>query len=140
MGCTFPFNVVKKGAAGTTFANATQIVGPEDFIYGTGTINIKGDDSAVTTADGLIHNYRNALTPDAQCDVRGDKRSLDTAAPDATDDTVWPAIGEKLFLGYQATRGGTVTEIASFQGIISVEYDTKENKSSISIQGCDAAY
>lgn len=139
MACTFPFNVIKKGAAGTTFANATQIVGPEDFIYGTGTINLKGDDSAVTTADGLIHNYRNAITPDAQADVRGDKRSLDTAAPDSNDN-VWPALGDTLFLGYQATRGGTVTEIASFQGIISVEFDTKENKSTLSITGCSANY
>lgn len=74
MACTFPFNQVKRGSA--------VLIPPAAFVYGSGSISVKGDDSAVTTADGLIHNYRNAITPEASCEARGDYRSLDTAAPD----------------------------------------------------------
>lgn len=131
MACTFPFNQIRSGS--------DVLVGPDAFVYGSGTITLRGEDSAVTTADGLIHNYRSAITPEAQCDVRGDRRALDTGAPDS-EGRVWPSLSGTLTFELVASRGASPTVIHEFPGIVSVEYDSRENRSSISIQGCEADY
>ena len=87
----------------------------------------------------LIHNYRNAITPEASCEARGDYRSLDTAAPDDAGN-VWPTLPEELTFELVQTPDGSPTAIRTFSGIVSVEYDTRENKSTISISGCAASY
>ena len=131
MACTFPFNQVKRGSA--------VLIPPAAFVYGSGSISVKGDYSAVTTADALIHHYRNAITPEASCEARGDYPSLDTAAPDDAGN-VWPTLPEELTFELVQTPDGSPTAIRTFSGIVSVEYDTRENKSTISISGCAASY
>ena len=128
MSCVLPFNQISVGLS--------VIASPADFIYGTGELTLNGDDSAVTTADGQIHNYRSALTPGASCEVRGDKRlALDTAAPASSSGQTWPALASTLTLEYVSARSAEAVTVKQFDGLISVEYDTQQNKSTITITG-----
>ena len=131
MACQLPFNIIKVGS--------TTIAGPKDFIYGSGSLSLKGDDSAVTTADGRIHNFRNALTPEASCEVRGDKRSVGTAYPDG-DAASWPELAKSVTLAHVDSRDGTETEVKTFSAIVAAEYDTRENKTSLTLKGSDTNY
>lgn len=128
MASVLPFNSIKVGAS--------EVAGPSAFIYGSGTLTLNGEDSANTTADGLIHNYRAALTPNATCEVKGDLRSIDTAHPAA--DQPWPAMAEAITLQLLSTRDGEATTVKAFEGIISVEYDSQTNRSSLTITGNEA--
>lgn len=128
MASVLPFNSIKVGAS--------EVAGPSAFIYGSGTLTLNGEDSANTTADGMIHNYRAALTPNATCEVKGDLRSIDTAHPD--DAQSWPAMAGGITLQLMATRGGEATTVKAFDGIISVEYDSQTNRSSVTITGNEA--
>ena len=128
MASVLPFNSIKVGAS--------EVAGPDAFIYGSGKLTLNGEDSANTTADGLIHNYRAALTPSATCEVKGDKRSIDTAHPAALQP--WPAMAGSITLQLLATRDGEATTVKTFEGIISVEYDSQTNRSSINITGNEA--
>ncbi len=125
MASVLPFNTIKVGV--------TEVAGPDVFIYGSGSLTLAGEDSANTTADGLIHNYRAALTPSASAEIKGDLRSIDTAHP--ADDQPWPELGSTITLQLTATRAGTPTDVKEFEGIISVEYDSQTNRSSITITG-----
>lgn len=125
MASVLPFNQIKIGS--------TVVAGPSNFIYGTGKLTLKGDDNAVTTADGKIHNYRVALHPEGNVEVRGDKRSYDTGQTEK-----WPTLSSSIELGYVAAKGETATVVKTFSGIISVEYDGENNKSTISINGSDS--
>lgn len=130
MASVLPFNSIKVGG--------TEIAGPDKFIYGSGTLTLAGEDSANTTADGVIHNYRAALTPSAQCELKGDMRgAADSGHPG--DSQPWPAMSSRVTLQMVATRGGTPVAVKEFDGIISVEYDSQTNRSSVSISGCEAA-
>jgi hypothetical protein len=124
MATVLPFNQIKVGS--------TVVAGPDDFIYGTGRCSLKGDDNAVTTADGKIHNYRSSLHPEASVEVRGDKRAKATGQTEK-----WPTASGPIELGLVASRGGTATAVHTFDGIISVEYDGENNKSTLNISGCD---
>ena len=132
MACQLPFNQITIGG--------TLVAGPDDFIYGTGQLQLQGQDSAVTTADGRIHNYRSALTPTASCEFRGDARARETGAPDGWDGQTWPTLSGLVKLEYVASRGAAPTTVRQFQGIVSGEYDSNENKTTMNINGCDTAY
>ena len=128
MASVLPFNSIKVGES--------EVAAPSAFIYGSGTLTLNGEDSANTTADGLIHNYRAALTPNATCEVKGDLRSIDTAHP--ADAQPWPAMAGSITLQLTATRGGEAVTVKEFEGIISVEYDSQTNRSSVTITGNEA--
>ena len=127
MASVFPFNQIKKGNS--------VVAGPETFIYGSGGVTFAGEDSANTTADGIIHNFRAALTPTANAELKGDHRSLDSAYPG--DDQPWPELSDKLILQLVDSRGASPVDVAEFDGIISVEYDAETNRSSLNITGGD---
>lgn len=127
MATVLPFNNITIGGV--------QVAGPDDFIYGTGRINLKGEDTAVTTADGKIHNYRTALSPEGSVEVRGNKCAKATGQTEK-----WPTAGGALVLGFVSSSGATPTEVASFSGIISAEYDGEQNKTTLTIKGDDTSY
>lgn len=128
MASVLPFNSIKVGAS--------EVAGPDAFIYGSGKLTLNGEDSANTTADGLIHNYRAALTPNATAEVKGDLRSIDTAHPD--DAQSWPAMAGSITLGLVSARDGEAVPVKAFDGIISVEYDSQTNRSSLTVTGNEA--
>lgn len=132
MATRLPFNQI--------LLDGAVVAGPEDFVYGTGSLLLAGQDSAVTTADGMIHNYRSALTPSASCNLRGDKRLKDSGAPGDWDEQTWPAMSGTVKLQYVPARGETATDVAEFSGLIGVEYDSSNNQSSVNIAGCEAQY
>lgn len=125
MATVLPFNKIEIGS--------TVVAGPEDFIYGSGRLSLKGDDNAVTTADGKIHNYRSAQHPEAACEVRGDKLGKATGQTEK-----WPTASAPVKLSQVPSRGGTATVVHEFDGIISAEYDGENNKTSFTISGNDA--
>jgi len=131
MACVLPFNNIVIGA--TT-------IGPDAFVYGSGQLQLAGQDSAVTTADGMIHNFRSSLTPSSSFELRGDQRAKDTGAPGTWSGQTWASLPGTITLGYVASRGATATTVKSFTGIISVEYDSSTNKSSVQISGCEETY
>lgn len=128
MASILPFNSIKVGD--------TEVAGPDKFIYGSGRLTLAGEDAANTTADGQIHNFRSALIPSANCDVKGDMRSIDTASPGSGQ--TWPAMAAGLALGLIAARGGEAVAVKAFDGIIAVEYDSQTNRSSLAITGNEA--
>lgn len=132
MACRLPFNQIT--------IDGTKVAGPEDFIYGTGTLTLTGQDSAVTTADGMIHNYRAALTPSANCEFRGDARAKETGAPATWDAQTWPTLSGAVKLEYVPARGQEATTVREFQGLIAGEYDSNQNKTTININGCETIY
>lgn len=125
MANVFPFNYIA--------VNGAKVVGPEDFIYGSGTLNLTGEDSSNTTADGLIHHYRSALTPSATAELRGNKVSVDTGHPG--DDQPWPVLSGSLTVGLVEARGDEPIVLKTFEGIIGGEYDSDTNRTSINITG-----
>ena len=132
MACVLPFNHLA--------VDDVIIASPADFVYGSGTLNLTGQDSAVTTADGQIHNYRSSLTPEASCEVRGDVRNRDTGSPTTWDGQTWPTLSGKVTLSLVSSRNANPVPIKTFAGMISVQFDSATNKSSLSISGCDAEY
>lgn len=132
MACVLPFNQIS--------IDDTVVAGPEDFIYGSGQLQLTGQDSAFTTADGRIHNYRSALTPSASCEFRGDARNKDTGAPASWSGQTWPSLSGVVKLELIATRGAPATLVRQFQGLVSCEYDSNANKTSAQISGCDTVY
>ena len=132
MACILPFNCVK--------VDGVAIAGPADFEYGSGQLTLNGEDSAVVTADGRIHNYRVALTPSGSAALRGDKRSSETGYV-AADGQSWPTLAGTLSFYYMASlTDSSPTLIRTFPGIISAEYDTQANRTTLSIQGDSATY
>lgn len=117
MSCQLPFNTISVADGGSA--------GPSQFSYGTGALRLTGQDNAVTTADGKIHNYRAALNPSASCQLCGDRRSLDNSAP---------SLPKVVTLSLDSTT------IYSFPGIVSVEYDSNTNVSNVNISGCEVEY
>lgn len=132
MACVLPFNAIE--------VNGTVIAGPADFEYGSGSLELAGDDTAITTADGRIHNYRSSMTPSASCALRGDKRSAETAYASGANAT-WPSPPQsvKLYL-YDSLNDSTPTEIWSGNGVVSIEYDTQANRSSVTITASETQY
>lgn len=128
MATVLPFNKITIGG--------TLVAGPDDFIYGTGNLKLKGEDTAVTTADGKIHNYRSALSPEATVEVRGNKCAKSTGQTEK-----WPTAGGTIVLALASSLSdASPTEVASFSGIISAEYDGEQNKTTLTIKGDDTSY
>jgi hypothetical protein len=132
MACVLPFNQIS--------IDGVVVASPSDFIYGSGSLTLSGQDSAITTADGQIHNYRAALTPSARCEFRGDARSKDTGAPASWDGQTWPCLSGTVKLEYIAKRGEAATVVRTFAGLVSCEYDSNQNKTSANITGCETVY
>lgn len=131
MASVLPFNQISIGNS--------VLAEPAVFVYGTGSITMKGEDNAVTTADGKIHNYRSALSPEARCELKGDFRaSADTgdAASNGVDTGVaWPTLGSNITLQLVSSRSATPVDIASFGAVVSAEYDAERNTTSVTITG-----
>jgi len=127
MASLFPFNHIK--------INDVEIAGPDRFIYGTGRMTVNGEDSALTTADGLIHNYRNAVQHEGACEIRGNFMDQETAAPVTLNGQGWPQLSATVTLGHVSTRGGEPAVLKSFDGIVTVEYDSENDKSTVTISG-----
>ena len=138
MACVLPFNAIEVGGT-SSVGSGTEIAGPDEFEYGSGSLELAGDDTAITTADGRIHNYRSAMTPSASCSLRGDKRANETAYASG-DNATWPSPPQLVKLLYYASRTATAIVVKSFQAIIGVEYDTQANRSSVTINGSETAY
>ena len=128
MATVLPFNKI--------ILDNVVIAGPDDFIYGSGRLTLKGEDSAVTTADGKIHNYRSALSPEASVELRGNKCAKATGQTEK-----WPTAGGAIKLQLASSLSdASPVDVAEFNGIISVEYDAEQNKSTVSITGDDTSY
>ena len=132
MACVLPFNCIK--------VNSMTIAGPADFEYGSGQLTLNGEDSAVVTADGRIHNYRVALTPSGTANLRGDKRSSETGYVAGSGQS-WPTLAGTigLYLMSSLTDASPVL-IREFPGIITGEYDTQSNRTTLNVQGDSASY
>lgn len=91
----------------------------DEFVHGSGSITLKGEDSAVTTADGRIHNDRIAENFEGACELYGDRTDLDSPAG----------------VGAAAVFKAGATTILSGVGIVSAEYSKDKNTTSISITG-----
>ena len=127
MASVLPFNNI-------TVASV-EVAGPLAFVYGTGRLTIRGEDSAQTTADGLIHNYRNSLQYEAACELKGNFMAKETASPATVSGQGWPQLSATVSLGYVSARDAEVVEVKSFSAIITVEYDTENDKSTVTISG-----
>lgn len=128
MATILPFNQIKIGN--------TVVASPALFVAGSGSVTLNGEDQGVTTADGLVHNIRSALTVEASAELKGDQTALDTAYP-ATGGTgaTAPALPQTIKLQYQGPSPAAAVDIATIEGIISVEHDFGSSKSSVSIKG-----
>ena len=94
-------------------------VGKEEFVHGSGSVTLKGEDTAVTTADNRIHNDRIAENFEGSCELYGDRTDLDSPAGTGQD---------------VAFKNGTGV-IYSGTGIVSAEYSKEKNTTSISVAG-----
>ena len=127
MASVLPFNHIK--------IDSVEVAGPDAFVHGTGRLTVRGEDSAQTTADGLIHNYRNAVQYEAACELKGNFMAKETASPATLDGQGWPKLAGTVTLGYVSARDGDPTDLKAFSGIITVEYDSENDKSTVTISG-----
>jgi len=105
------------------FDNATlgtNTVAAAEFVSGSGRITLSGDDGRVTTGDGRIHNFRRTITPRAECELYGDKTSLESA----------------VGLGVECTfKRGTNAVYTAFTGTVAVQYNKNSETSRITVTG-----
>ena len=94
-------------------------VGTDEFVHGSGSLTLKGEDTAVTTADNRIHNDRIAENFEGSCELYGDRTDLDSPAGTGQD---------------VAFKNGAGV-IYSGTGIVSAEYSKEKNTTSLSIAG-----
>lgn len=127
MASVLPFNHIK--------IDTVEVAGPDAFVHGTGRLTVRGEDSALTTSDGLIHNYRNAEQYEAACELKGNFMAKETASPATLDGQGWPQLAGTVSLGYVSARAGEPAELKAFAGIITVEYDSENDKSTVTISG-----
>lgn len=127
MASILPFNSITIGGV--------EVAGPDAFVYGSGRLNCRGEDSAVTTANGMIHNYRNAVQYESTVELKGNFMPKETAAPVALDGQAWPQLAAVVSLGYVSDRGGVAAEVKSFSALMTVEYDSETDKSTVTISG-----
>lgn len=91
----------------------------EEFVSGSGTLEVKPTDKTVNTADGKIHHWRISRSFECSARVHGDKRSLASAMGEAVKITVF---------------SGT-TQIVEFDGLVSVSLESDPDVSSLTITG-----
>ena len=126
MSVMLPFNQIS--------IEGTPIAEPADFAYGAGKYSKAGADSAVTTADGRIHNFRSAQSIEASCELLGDMTAHDTGYPGTA--APWPTLPVTVLLERMKTAGDeSPDEISEFEGILSMDYDSQSNKTSVTIKG-----
>ncbi len=94
-----------------------------EFVSGSGKINYTGDDTAVTTADGRVHNTRRAKNSSAEFSMYGNGMSFKTLAP---------GLGKVV----NFYRGVATTPIATFTAVVACTYSSSENVSQMSVT-CD---
>jgi hypothetical protein len=94
-------------------------VDADEFVHGSGSINLKGEDSNVTTADGRIHNDRIAENFEGSCELYGDRTDLDSP------------LGASQAVIFKAG----IDTVYSGNGIVSAEYSKEKNTTSISVAG-----
>jgi len=127
MSSVLPFNNITVGGV--------QVAGPDAFDYGTGRVKIAGEDNAQTTADGLIHNNRNSVQYEGACELKGNFMAKETASPATLTGQGWPSLSAAVVLGYVSEREGVAAAVATFDAIITVEYDSETDKSTLTITG-----
>ena len=96
---------------------------PEAIVYGSISYNPELQKTAVTTADGLIHNIVTSIGHALTFQVYGDNTDISDEAP---------ALSQEIAI---YSGGSSGTEIATFYGTISVEYDESSRTSTITITG-----
>ena len=74
------------------------------FVHNTGRLTLNGDDVAVTTADGRIHNIRKKVNARFEFQAYGDQTALETAAQ---------SLGVTCVLKRDSTTVKTGTAVAS---------------------------
>lgn len=94
----------------------------DDFVSGSGRISYVGDDVAVTTANGQIHNDRRAKNFRAEFQMYGDGKAFETVAP---------SFGTTV----NFYRGNSTTPIATMTAVVSSTYSANDRTSNISIIG-----
>lgn len=90
-----------------------------EFVSGSGRITYTGDDVAVTTADGKIHNDRRAKTFSAEFQMYGDGKAFETP------------VGLGVPVSFY--RGTATTAIATFTAVVQSTYSANDRTSRISI-------
>jgi hypothetical protein len=107
-----------------SFMIGSEAFEPEDVVYGSGSYNPELQKTAVTTADGYIHNIVTSIGNAASVQVYGDvTETLQADAPSLSQNIVF----------YVGTTSGV--SIADFYGTLSVEYDESSRISTITITG-----
>lgn len=127
MASILPFNNITVGGV--------QVAGPDAFVYGTGRVKIGGEDNAVSTADGLIHNNRNSVTYEGACELKGNFMAKETASPATLTGQGWPSLSAAVVLGYVSAREGEAAAVATFDAVLTIEYDSETDKSTVTITG-----
>lgn len=127
MPSVLPFNNITVGGV--------QVAGPDAFDYGTGRVKISGEDNAQTTADGLIHNNRNSLQYEGACELKGNFMAKETASPATLTGQGWPSLAATVVLGYVSAREGAAAAVATFDAVLTIEYDSETDKSTVTITG-----
>lgn len=107
-----PFN--KAIIGGTT-------IDRDEFVTGSGNLDREPDDTAVSTADGVIHRNRRAISASTTFTVFGDKRSLNGAV----------GFGSEAAVYY--TDGITDTPLQAGVALITVTYSDDEDTSEITL-------
>lgn len=91
----------------------------DEFVHGSGSITLKGEDTAATTADGRIHNDRLAVNFEANCELYGDRSDLNSP------------VGLSQAIVFNSGE----TQIHSGNGIVAAEYSKDKNTTSVSVAG-----
>jgi len=104
------------------FNNATiggTTVSTSDFVHGSGTLTENGQDVATTTADGRIHNDRQAVNIQAEMELYGDKTTLNSDV----------GLSEAIVLKQDSDT------VKSVNGIVTATYNKQSRTTRVSIQG-----
>jgi len=102
-----------------TIAGAGHVVAAADFVRGSGHYVSSGNDVAVTTADGRIHNVRQSKTPSASCELYGDQTDISSPA----------GLAEAIVLKRDSDT------VASFSGIVTAVYNKESRTTRVDIAG-----
>lgn len=89
-------------------------VASSDFVYGSGSLEITGDDIVTTTGDNTVHHDRKTRSFAASMELYGDQRSLNTPAGASVEQTI---AGE------------------TFNGIVTATYDDDAKTTSVEVKG-----
>lgn len=95
------------------------VISDSEFVSGSGSLSIRGNDRNVVTADGVIHHFRISRSAGVSFRVYGDKSSLSSPLGEAVAVNVY--------------RDDSL--IHSFQGIVTINYSSDPALSSVSISG-----